>query len=97
MLTEKVIPMNLEDRMNEGDMNLDEKLDILNEAADIVGGELYEGYSGRGMYGQRCYGIVCDDYVSCIETVALQGITGANTDSMGLQSIVYWPNIQYEG
>ena len=48
------------------------------------------------MYGERCYGITCDDYVSCIETVAYQGITGANVDSMGLQSIVYWPNIRYE-
>ena len=38
-------------------MNLEEELGILNEAADVVGGTLYERYSGRGMYGQRCYGI----------------------------------------
>lgn len=38
--------MDLENKMHEGDMNLDEKLDILNEAAEIVGGELCEGYSG---------------------------------------------------
>jgi hypothetical protein len=88
--------MNLENRMHEGDMNLDEKLDILNEAADIVGGEMYEGYSGRGMFGERCYGITCSDPIPCVEAVAMQGITGANYDSMGLDYIVYWPNIRHE-
>jgi len=77
-------------------MNLEDKLEILNEVAKSVGGELYEGYSGRGMYGAQCYGIVCDDPMSCIENSAENGIKGANYDQMGLQYIVYWPRIRDE-
>ncbi|MGB0743363.1 MAG: hypothetical protein ACPGSB_02450 [Opitutales bacterium] len=36
------------------------------------------------------------DPISCVETVAMQGITGANYDQMGLDYIVYWPSIRYE-
>ena len=75
-------------------MNLEEQIEILNEVADIVGGEIYKGYSGRGMYGTRCYGIECDEPIPCIEQAATQGITGANYDQMGLQYIVYWPSIR---
>lgn len=53
--------------------------------------KVYENYSGRGMYGKRCWGIVTSNMVDCIETAACKGLTGAETDSMGLQSIVYWP------
>jgi hypothetical protein len=77
-------------------MNLENKIDTLNEIADIVGGEMYERYSGRGMYGAQCYGIVCDDPVPCIEHAAENGIKGAVYDQMGLQYIVYWPNIPYQ-
>ena len=88
--------MDLENREFESDRSFEETLNILNEAADILGGEVYKGYSGRGMFGQKCYGIVCDDPLACVETVAMQGITGANYDNMALQYIVYWPTIRYE-
>lgn len=65
-------------------MNLENKIDTLNEVADIVGGEMYERYSGRGMYGAQCYGIVCDDPIPCIENAAENGIKGAVYDQMGL-------------
>lgn len=77
-------------------MNLEEQIEALNEVADIIGGEIRDDYSGRGMYGRHCYGIDCDDPVSCIEQAATQGITGANYDQMGLQYIVYWPRIRNE-
>lgn len=77
-------------------MNLEEKIELLHEVSDIVGGEITNNYSGRGMYGARCYGIECDEPVSCIEQAAMQGITGANYDQMGLQYIVYWPGVERE-
>lgn len=75
-------------------MNFEEQIEALNEVADIVGGEIRDDYSGRGMYGQRCYGIECEEPLVCIEQAAMQGISGANYDQMGLQYIVYWPRIR---
>ena len=77
-------------------MNLEEQIEALNEVADIIGGEIRDDYSGRGMYGRRCYGIECVDPVPCIEHAASQGVMGANYDQMGLQYIVYWPRIGNE-
>jgi hypothetical protein len=48
-------------------------------------------YSGRGMFGSTCWGIVCDDPNDVIAEV---GIKGAKTDSMGTSTIVYWPSIR---
>lgn len=70
-------------------MNLEEQIEALNS-------EIRDDYSGRGMYGRNCYGIECNDPISCVEQAATQGITGANYDQMGLQYIVYWPRIRNE-
>lgn len=52
-------------------------------------------YSGRGMYGNTCVGVVGENAVEIIETVASEtGARGAKTDNMGLDMIVYWPHIQ---
>lgn len=75
-------------------MDLEEKIEILHEVADEIGGDLWDNYSGRYMYGLKCYGIVCDEPVRCIEHAAVHGITGASYDNMGLQYIVYWPRIR---
>lgn len=77
-------------------MDLEEMIDALGDVANEVGGELWDNYSGRFMYGQKCYGIVCDEPIRCIEEAATQGITGARYDNMGLQYIVYWPRIRSE-
>jgi hypothetical protein len=69
------------------------KKQILEEIADEIGGRLREGYSGRGMFGKECLGIVCDDAIGCIEAAGAKGITGAKTDNMGKSMIVYWPNL----
>ena len=66
-------------------------LDKFQTIADDAGGELYRGYSGRGMYGETCIGIT-GDATNIIEQAGAQGIKGAKTDSMGLSDIVYWPN-----
>lgn len=50
------------------------------------------GYSGRGMYGAKCDGIVGSDFIDIIETAAANGLTGAKYDNMGHDYIVYWPH-----
>lgn len=68
--------------------------EILKEIANEVDGTIYEEYSGRGMYGKTCIGIVCNNAIDCIESAAAKGITGAKTDNMGKSMIVYWPHIK---
>ena len=67
--------------------------DKLEAIADQIDGDFRPSYSGRGMGGRACAGIVTDDPMKCIELAAQRGITGAKVDSMGRQSIVYWPAI----
>ena len=50
-------------------------------------------YSGRGMFGVQCVGVVCYDPVKVIESAVEFGFKGARYDSMGRQWIVYWPQI----
>lgn len=74
-------------------MNESEIIDLLEEIAGEVGGDVRYNYSGRGMYGKTCVGIVCEDATKCIEEAAVRGFRGAKTDSMGRDTIVYWPKI----
>lgn len=70
------------------------KYKILVQMADEGFGTLREDYSGRGMYGDECVGLVTDDPENCIEEAASRGIRGAKYDSMGLKTIVYWENVK---
>lgn len=72
----------------------DDKLDIIRMTADEIGGELYKGYSGRGMFGAECVGITCDDPQEAIEEAASRGLRGADWDNLGRQYIVYWPSVK---
>jgi hypothetical protein len=83
-------------------MNISE---LIESFCEEFGYEFYGDYSGRGMYGKRCVGIVCDspmdvvielcDYLrdNGVES-ATSALGGTSWDSMGLQSIVYFPNVQ---
>lgn len=71
-----------------------EKIKKIRATAKAVGGTVRDDYSGRFMFGKNCYGIDCDNAVTCIEQAAKRGLTGARYDNMGLGYIVYWPNIQ---
>lgn len=73
-------------------------ISVIDEVADIVGGSVYEEYSGRAMYGKTCVGITCEHCktVECIEQAAIRGLSGAQFDSMGLDVIVYWPDFSGE-
>lgn len=57
-------------------------------------GELRSCYSGRGMFGDTCIGIVTSSPAELIEAAANRGVRGAKTDGMGLETIVYWPSVQ---
>lgn len=63
--------------------------------ADEVGGVISENYSGRGMFGETCVGIICPNAIECIEFAANVGLTGARSDNMGKELIVYWPNLKW--
>jgi hypothetical protein len=65
--------------------------EVMEEIAEEVGGTVRDNYSGRFMYGSKCYGIDCDSYVRCLEVAGSKGVTGAKVDNMGLGWIVYWP------
>jgi len=65
---------------------------IVKQVAEEVEGSVYAGYSGRGMFGKTCFGVVCENHVRCVEVAILHGLTGARYDNMGKDYIVYWPN-----
>ncbi len=69
-------------------------------------------YSGRGMYGKKCVGIVTDDPSDCVLAIVrelmddcgdideLRDLVGyldnSSQDSMGRSAIVYWPRIEWQ-
>jgi len=73
--------------------------------ADFVDAEIYEDYSGRGMFGKTTTGLVVDNITELLAAVinnadllveqddeypeALFSINGFRVDSMGTQTIVY--------
>lgn len=76
----------------------------LRSIADAVGGRPYADYSGRGMYGRTCVGIVLDyDAVADLsEAIADAGADeildreGRSQDSLGLNTIIYWTGVTCE-
>jgi hypothetical protein len=86
-----------EDGDDDGDEEeADDPAEAIRATADAIGGEVYEGYSGRGMMGAKCWGISCDDATQAIEEAASRGLRGAQRDSLGKGYIIYWPNIPAE-
>lgn len=85
----------------------DDAAKLIVDLCDRAGIE-YRDYSGRCMYGDRCFAIVADKPVDAIlelvseafaslepedvETV-VEGLHGSRTDSMGLSTVVYWPHL----
>lgn len=75
-------------------MTREEKISAIKETAEEIGGDVRDSYSGRGMFGATCYGIVCDDSNECIAIAGSKGLRCASRDNMGLHSIVYWPSVK---
>lgn len=82
------------------------KLQILIENAGLEP----RSYSGRGMFGDKCLGVNCDNPLEMFAEIlesddldplsdALDTVTHAmrkaTTDSMGRGQIIYWPTIPY--
>ena len=76
------------------DLDRNQFITFLNGIAKSLGGEVKQGYSGRSMYGERCFGITCSSYAEdrVIKGVVLAGLPDPYTDSLGLDTIIYWPN-----
>lgn len=70
------------------------KIDKIKRIAAEVGGNVYENYSGRGMFGEKCFGIVCPNANECLEVAGAHGLRGGNIDNMGRDFIVYWPGVR---
>ena len=82
------------------------------EAAGLEGDDLRRDYSGRGMFGDRCFGIVGGprEFAAFIAEVtmaesdgrATEGLAGrlaenVVTDGMGLSTIYYFPAYLLDG
>ncbi len=83
-------------------INEQQLVDIFEEA----GLEVYEGYSGRGMYGKKCSGFRSDNpiagIINAVEvalgfleepemTDFLKALKFAQMDQLGTRTIVYFP------
>ena len=79
----------------------DDELDTLTDYASDLDFTVRTGYSGRCMYGATCVGIVgrgeATEVIGYINEdhpdLAAKLLRGMRTDSMGLSTIYYWPNL----
>lgn len=78
-------------------------IDVLREICNELGIE-YQSYSGRSMQGKNCFAIVCEDAMRVVINIAYEfgarsedpGVLEyVKTDSMGLDTVVYWPGIKW--
>lgn len=78
----------------------------LEEIAEAVGGSARTGYSGRFMFGKVCVGVVHEKHLGVALGVAIAQVLDddlieamgyhAASDSMGNNTITYWPNVKIE-
>lgn len=77
--------------------------DFENLAFDI-GGEVYENYSGRDMYGKTCMGITVDNLYKALFNLGRESenydfakeLERLEVDNLGRSYIIYFPRIQKE-
>lgn len=86
----------------------DEQLLILEDAANKADMEFWRSYSGRGMYGDTCVGIVGDSggLIRFVFALARDKRDGADeiieeleypsTDNVAYDKIWYWPTLTTE-
>jgi hypothetical protein len=84
-----------------------EQQDMILEFAEDKDCRVYEQYSGRCMYGSKCFGLVGDSISNMSmrlvifltrngeEDLAERLYNNVRTDSMGLSSIIYFPNVEW--
>jgi hypothetical protein len=75
----------------------EDQMDDLYNAADTVDGEIVTGYSGRGMFGDECVGIILTNesalftFARQLDDELAELLGDPRWDSMGLREIAYWP------
>ena len=77
---------------------------VADEASYLGLEDVREDYSGRGMFGERCFGIVAESLEEVIpilrkalgDTQALDLLEAMSTDSMGRDTIYYFPGVIVE-
>lgn len=63
------------------------------DLAMYISGKIREDYSGRGMYGKTCMGVVFNP--TNVKQEDLEYLRGVGKiDSMGTDLIIYFPNIK---
>ncbi len=84
-------------------MTLEQAENIIDVACNYCNAEVYENYSGRGMYGETCVGITTDNPIMvayCAGLVAGEARAEGDdswddfelptrTDSLGFDTIIY--------
>ncbi|OQX00463.1 MAG: hypothetical protein BWK73_48370 [Thiothrix lacustris] len=88
------------DEMSEGTF-ADYKIQLVQQLAETWGYNdmddthgLRENYSGQGMGGMTCYGIVTEDPEELIAAAQAVGLSHYKTDNMGFDTIVYFPTVR---
>lgn len=84
-----------------------QQIDVALCEADLFEDEdVRNDYSGRGMYGKECFGITCgqEQLIKFVVAYAiaaaergetdLDWLSDVRSDSMGMSTIWYWPNVQ---
>jgi hypothetical protein len=79
----------------------EEQVQRLSDEAEYREGGVRTDYSGRGMYGKRCFGIVVRYKSDLEETLEAAGDFAEDFgdplwDNMGLSYIAYWPWLTVE-
>lgn len=81
---------------------------VMEEIAAELGGHVNPHYSGRGMYGETCPAIIIPSEASSLMLLGayLADLVGmddggdmirrARTDSMGLDTVVYFPGVVFD-
>ncbi len=70
-----------------------EIIEIIQRICNEVDGNFRGNYSGRFMYGKRCVGIDTNDPDLVRQLAEDYGISAPTQDSMGLDYILYWPEV----
>ena len=86
-----------------------EDIDVIEEILEDLDVKIHRNYSGRGMYGASCFGISTSSKLWDIAIVLNQDMglpsghglrelfhSPPNSDSLGHDSIFYWPKIVVE-
>ena len=74
-----------------------DQIESMESAAVELDGSLYRGYSGRGMYGDECVGVVLKSegdlfrFATLLDAGLAEALGTPKSDDMGFDIIAYWP------